>query len=175
MESGMWKVLEMIRILSTMSHPQVEEISRSELYCLSHAVYHEARGEPVEGQMAVAHSVLNRVEASRWPDTICEVVYQHKQYSHLTASTSVESDRIEWGEVVEVAAHAMVGYTDDPTNGADHFYAHKGDYGIPEPWWAPPMEYAGEFGNHLFLRSNPTSASATRERGVVTVTAQKGN
>ena len=44
------------------------------LACVALAVYFEARGEPVAGQLAVANVVMNRVESSRYPNTPCEVV-----------------------------------------------------------------------------------------------------
>ena len=46
------------------------------LACVALAMYFEARGEPVAGQLAVANVVMNRVESSRYPNTPCEVVTQ---------------------------------------------------------------------------------------------------
>ena len=51
--------------------------------CLSLTIYHEARGEDIFGQLAVAQVVMNRVESPRYPDTVCGVVTQHKQFSYL--------------------------------------------------------------------------------------------
>lgn len=44
--------------------------------CLATAIYHEARGEPLKGQFAVAEVILNRVESPRFPDSVCDVVFQ---------------------------------------------------------------------------------------------------
>ena len=52
--------------------------------CLALAVYHEARGEPLIGQKAVAEVVMNRVASDRFPDTICGVVMQPKQFSFVS-------------------------------------------------------------------------------------------
>ena len=49
------------------------------LYCLAQNIYYEARGSSRADQMAVSDVVLNRVKDSRYPNTICEVVYQGKQ------------------------------------------------------------------------------------------------
>ena len=49
--------------------------------CLVAAVFFESRSEPLAGQYAVAKTVINRVESSRWPDNICDVVFQNKQFS----------------------------------------------------------------------------------------------
>ena len=47
--------------------------------CLAQAVYFEARGEPLEGQLAVAQVVINRVRDARYPSTVCQVVFQNEQ------------------------------------------------------------------------------------------------
>ena len=49
--------------------------------CLALAIYWEARNQPTIGQLAVAQVVVNRVESKRWPSTICDVVWQKKQFS----------------------------------------------------------------------------------------------
>jgi spore germination cell wall hydrolase CwlJ-like protein len=46
------------------------------LRCLALNIYHEARGEPVSGQCAVGHVVMNRVSDNHYPDSICGVVKQ---------------------------------------------------------------------------------------------------
>jgi len=48
------------------------------IICLALNIYHEARNQPVAGQIAVSEVVLNRVADSKYPNTICEVVYQAK-------------------------------------------------------------------------------------------------
>ena len=46
------------------------------LNCLALNVYFEARGEPLDGQYAVAEVTMNRVASGRYPSTVCGVVYQ---------------------------------------------------------------------------------------------------
>jgi N-acetylmuramoyl-L-alanine amidase len=46
------------------------------LVCVAVAVYFESRGEPVAGQVAVAHVIRNRIEDPRYPDNACDVVKQ---------------------------------------------------------------------------------------------------
>lgn len=53
----------------------------SEVGCLALAVYFEARSDPLPGRMFVAQTVINRVESKRFPDTVCDVVLQKKQFS----------------------------------------------------------------------------------------------
>ena len=54
-----------------------------ELHCLAGAVYFEARGEPLEGQLAVAQVIVNRAEDRRFPSSYCGVVYQRSQFSFV--------------------------------------------------------------------------------------------
>jgi len=50
----------------------------SEAHCLALNIYHESRSDNLAGQYAVADVVLNRVENKRYPNTVCDVVYQGK-------------------------------------------------------------------------------------------------
>ena len=52
------------------------------LMCMALNIYHEARNQSIVGQVAVAEVVMNRVEDSRFPDTICEVVKQAVTYKN---------------------------------------------------------------------------------------------
>ena len=54
------------------------ELPPQQMDCLARAVYWEARGEPIEGQLEVAHVVLNRVRDARFPNTPCAVVQQRR-------------------------------------------------------------------------------------------------
>jgi N-acetylmuramoyl-L-alanine amidase len=49
--------------------------------CLSSVIHHEAKGEQLEGQIAVANVVMNRVKSGKFPDTVCGVVKQRGQFS----------------------------------------------------------------------------------------------
>lgn len=51
------------------------------IMCLAMAVYFEARGEPMVGQVAVAQVVMARVDDHRYPNTVCEVVKQGHYYT----------------------------------------------------------------------------------------------
>ena len=48
------------------------------VYWLSHIVYSEAGGEPLEGQIAVAQVVLNRKACHLWPITIYGVIFDDR-------------------------------------------------------------------------------------------------
>jgi spore germination cell wall hydrolase CwlJ-like protein len=73
--------------------------------CLANAVYFEARGEPIEGQLAVAEVVLNRAASGRYPGTICEVVTQPWQFSFVRDGIIPHADRssASWHRAVAIA------------------------------------------------------------------------
>jgi spore germination cell wall hydrolase CwlJ-like protein len=52
------------------------KLPKAERRCLAEAVYFEGRNETIEGQIAVAQVILNRVRSGNWPSTICAVVRQ---------------------------------------------------------------------------------------------------
>lgn len=68
------------------------KISKSELKCLAENIYHEARGESTLGKLAVAKVTINRTLNSKFPATICAVVYQPGQFS-WTSNKIAKSDQ----------------------------------------------------------------------------------
>lgn len=71
-------VMWMILFAMVSSGVQARELPPQQFDCLARAVYWEARGEPIEGQLEVAHVVLNRVRDERFPNTPCAVVHQRR-------------------------------------------------------------------------------------------------
>lgn len=56
-------------------------ITAAAVLCMSSVIHHEARGEPYAGKVAVASVVLNRKDSPRFPNTVCGVVKQPRQFS----------------------------------------------------------------------------------------------
>ncbi len=77
--------------------------------CLANAVYFEARGEPLEGQLAVAEVVLNRSRSGRYPPTVCGVVTQRAQFSFVRRGIIPRADRASeaWRRAVGIARVAQ--------------------------------------------------------------------
>ena len=120
---------------------------REELYCGAQNIYHESRGETNLGQIAVAHVVRNRVESSRYPNTVCEVIWAPKQFSWTHDGKSDEpKDRPAF--VKAVWLHLIANMKNDITVGALNFYAHK----KVTPSWAAEKEVVALIGNHTFLK-----------------------
>ena len=138
-------------MLTKAGHENAAQIDRDQLYCAAQNVYFESRGEPDIGQMAVTQVVLNRVESYKWPETICGVVWQDKQFSwtHDGKSDRInvgnKLNRLAWMKSVFYAVMAMV--EDDVTNGATHYHNTS-----VKPYWADSMNQTAIIGNHIFYK-----------------------
>ncbi|MBB4064345.1 cell wall hydrolase [Gellertiella hungarica] len=124
--------------------------------CLADAIYFEARGEPLKGQAAVAQVVLNRVRNPAYPDTICGVVYQNKDWTNQ-CQFSFACDRIKdiiWSPerhkvAEEIALAVTAGKIWLPEVGSStHYHAI-----YVKPNWAPTMKRVAKIGWHIFYRT----------------------
>ena len=118
--------------------------------CLATAVYFEARGESLEGQLAVARVVINRASSGRYPPDWCGVVKQPAQFSFVrhgefpAADTNCEAWR-KAEAVAEIAAANIV-----PSVSSDVLWYHA-DYVAPA--WRRGLQQAEQIGAHIFYRS----------------------
>lgn len=125
-----------------------------EWLCLREAIYHEARGEDVVGQFAVAEVILNRVDSARYPDTVCEVVNQnvHRanacQFSYACDDRSVRlSDSRAIAISGRIARTAIDVFDRQLTGGATHYHSVR-----VSPNWSLTMERTARYGSHIFYR-----------------------
>ena len=145
--------------------PEAPELN-PEIMCLARNIYFEARNESAFGQLAVASVTLNRVDSTKFPNTICEVVHQAK-YSKWWAEAhgkkvpvrnqcqfswycDGKSDKIFDHKIYEkIYKLAEVAYnTDiDITDGATHYHA---DY--VNPSWASHMKTVAKVDTHIFYK-----------------------
>jgi len=122
------------------------------LLWLSLNVYHESRGEPEIGQLAVAHVTLNRALEDQ--KSIADVIMAPKQFSWtFQKKTYVPLEINPLQESLRVALKAMT--TPDFTKGST-FY-HRVDVA---PGWAIGKAYIGRYGSHKFYRHNDSPISA---------------
>lgn len=126
----------------------------AEWRCLSEALYFEARGEPVEGQYAVAEVILNRVDHPNYPASICGVVSQGTGRRFACQFTYTCDDRPEaigdteaWNRVGQIARIMIDGAPRDLTAGATHYHA---DW--VNPSWARLYPQTADIGIHHFYR-----------------------
>lgn len=152
--------------------------NNQQAYCLAMNIYHEARGDNLAGKYAVADVVINRVESTRYPNTVCEVVMQgpvreswktrqdpdlpdsERKYNPVRNKcqfswwcdgrddTPYNMDR--WRESQEIAYMILVmGNYRGIAEGATHYHAT-----YVNPNWNRNMQHVGRIGEHLFFRTN---------------------
>lgn len=134
----------------------------TELRCMALAIYFEARGEPVSGQVAVGHVIMNRLENARFPSTVCGVVKQgtdRRRYRcQFTWYCDGRSDRprnmMQWYRVLLLSIDIYLGKTQDPTEGALWYHAV-----YVSPPWRRAFTRGPKIGQHIFYRK-PDSTMA---------------
>jgi spore germination cell wall hydrolase CwlJ-like protein len=126
---------------------------RKEVHCLALNIYFEARNEPYEGQIAVAHVVLNRVSDPRFPETACKVIQQGGERIRHRCQFSWWCDGLsdrpknnwKWANSRAFAETVYWGRSTDPTGGALWYHA---DY--VSPYWGQVFKRNRQIGRHIF-------------------------
>lgn len=126
-----------------------------DLNCLTKNIYHEARGEPVDGQYAVAEVTMNRVASKHYPNTVCDVVYQEKfdviRKRNVSAFSWTELDRTSpinrkiWNRTWKIAAEVYDEQAELRADGA-LFYHSK----YIRPRWSRGKRRIAKIGRHIF-------------------------
>lgn len=134
-----------------------KQLASKETRCLALNVYFEARGEATEGQLAVAMVTMNRVKSRHYPDSVCGVVWQRKQFSWTHDGKSDRpTDTYAWKLAQKIARFAYQRYGKltertrkalDLTKGALHYYAPQ----LTLPYWAKAHSVTREIGGHIFM------------------------
>jgi spore germination cell wall hydrolase CwlJ-like protein len=153
--------------------------------CLAEAVYFEARGEAVRGQIAVAQVVLNRTFSGFYPNTVCGVVYQNK-HRHLACQFTFACDKVAdvvrepdmWDRARKIAKAMLDGQLWLPEVGkSTHYHAYW-----VHPSWVHEMRKMYKFGVHTFYRPRawgdggdaPSWGTPARTAAISAELAQKG-
>jgi spore germination cell wall hydrolase CwlJ-like protein len=123
--------------------------------CLAEAVYFEARGEAVRGQIAVAQVVMNRAFSGFYPNTVCGVVYQNK-HRHYACQFTFACDNVAdvvrepdmWDRAKKIAKAMLDGQLWLPEVAkSTHYHAYW-----VRPSWVNEMKKMYKFGVHTFYR-----------------------
>jgi len=121
--------------------------------CLAMNMFYEARNESTLGQLMVAEVTLNRVESNRYPDNVCDVVWQRKQFSWTHDGKSDNPDRLSyldrqvWESIQDLAWDVITGTADVPSTGATMYHA---DY--VSPYWINGYNEVAVVGTHIFYK-----------------------
>ena len=123
-----------------------------EANCIAVAVYHEARGESLEGQMAVAKVIMNRAASGKYPSSWCGVVKQPWQFSFVNPRSgympSVDQASASWRKALGVTRLAVANAVQSVPSDCLWYHA---DYVAPS--WGRRLTRVDKIGAHIFYRS----------------------
>ncbi len=130
-----------------------------QVYCLSKNIYHEAANQSDDGRAAVGFVTLTRYNDRNFPDTICDVVFERKQFSWTLEPLKVSNDKPlmnnrDYKEIV-LLSHDLMSDTQhkfDPSYGADHYHKVEmpGDGKYPAWTGDKNMRKLVIIGDHIF-------------------------
>ena len=125
------------------------ETDGREEHCLASAIYFEARGESLEGQLAVAEVVLNRAQSGRYPASLCGVVVQPAQFSFVRRGVIPAANRASeaWRRAVAIARIAKAGATRLLSGDVLWYHAN-----YVAPSWGRRLALSNRIGAHIFYR-----------------------
>lgn len=128
-----------------------------DIKCLTLNIFHEARSESVAGQRAVASVTLNRVASKRYPNTICEVVYEKRwdriRKRYVGAFSWTEFDQPPklkskaWHRAWKIAESVYKEKGKVLFHGAVFYHAKH-----IKPSWARKKKPVARIGNHIFYK-----------------------
>lgn len=120
-----------------------------QLRCLAGAIYFEARGEPLAGQLAVAEVIVNRAASGRFPASYCGVVTQRSQFSFVKGgripAAPTGSPVYQRAKAIAQIAHRNLWSSD----AKDALYFHARHV---SPAWSGRKQAAARIHNHVFYR-----------------------
>ena len=135
--------------------------------CLANNIYHEAKSQSTAGQIAVGLVVINRVRDSRFPNTICEVVYQAKyskwwkeekgkdvprkhkcQFSWFCdGKPEIITDIEHYQQILRLVSRILTNRYAGMIEGATHYHAT-----YVNPKWNKEKTRIGRIDDHIFYR-----------------------
>lgn len=118
-----------------------------QMRCLAGAIYFEARGETLEGQLAVGRVIINRSQSGRFPASYCGVVYQPGQFSFVQGNSmpSIREASADWHEAIAIARIAVQESWKSAAQGALYFHAKR-----VSPKWR--LTRIAQVDDHIFYR-----------------------
>ncbi len=138
------------------------KLAEGEKLCLAQAIYHEARGESREGQLAVANVIINRAMSKKYPSTICGVVFQNadkgRYKCQFTFACDGRSDlgreRNAWNRSIKMAEDAFYEFQRGERPGVvpnSVLFYHTT---AVAPKWSHTFNRVAAIGSHVFYATN---------------------
>lgn len=154
-------LLGVVALITSLSHCVGLKHASEEKQCLALNIYHEARGEPLDGRIAVATVTMNRVISDKFPNDLCRVVFQrrlNREHGFYVGQFSWTQDHLSdtptedaaWADALNLARNV---YENNLSNHdvKDALFYHA-TY-ISSPGWARRMHKITTIGQHVFYRN----------------------
>jgi spore germination cell wall hydrolase CwlJ-like protein len=127
----------------------IEDQLAPDMKCLAQAVYFEARGEPLDGQLAVAKVVMNRATSGLYPRDYCAVITQRAQFSFVRRGVIPQADETSaaWRRAKAIARIAQQDLWASEARDALYFHAN-----YVNPSWARRKTQLARIDTHIFYR-----------------------
>lgn len=141
-------------------------VDSEQAFCMAMNIYHEARGEVLEGQVQVAHVTLSRVTDPRFPSTVCDVVKKKGAFTWVLNNPTDDINfkrpdgTVNQAEIssfivaTELSIWALNGYLPDRCDGANHYYNPS----LATPNWSKIYTHKCVIDDHVFLKREVGSA-----------------
>lgn len=149
LEQELQEAVEETNKLSRRLENRLPSVAGNDLEWLALNIYHEARGETVEGMMAVGVVTLNRVASLKYPNTIEEVVKQNRQFSwYWDGRCDIPRDITSWETSKSIARILLINNTLPIKKKLDGVYHYHATH--VKPRWTKKMDRIAIIGNHIF-------------------------
>ncbi len=138
------------------------EVATKEKDCLAMAIYHEARGESTDGQMAVGNVIVNRALSKKFPSTLCGVIFENADKGRYRCQftfacdgrSDVGTERKAWAKAEQLADEIYRKFAQGKAPGIlpnTALYYHTR---AVSPDWSSRFTRVASIGAHLFYASN---------------------
>lgn len=124
-----------------------------EIKCLADNIYFEARNESTKGQVAIALVTLNRIKSRKYPNSICKVVWQYKQFSWTIDGLSDKPRNMKaYEKAMKISTYIVESklegrHIPDFTGGATHYHAN-----YVSPYWRHGLIELTSIDTHIFYK-----------------------
>lgn len=132
-------------VKSDFTQPPLVEASQKDIHCLAQNIYHEARSEPIKGQIAVAQVTINRVKLANFKKSVCQVVFAPNQFSWTLNKHIKVRDTQAWKTSLAIAKAVLTNSIRLPNFTATHYHTRQ-----VNPRWNRNMEVLAVIGSHIF-------------------------
>ena len=129
-------------------------VLNKEIVCLAEAIYFEARGEEIIGQIAVAEVILNRVNSSEFPNKICKVISEGEknlnacQFSYnCDGMLETIVEKKIYKRILKISSVLYKGFASVLTDGAVFYHSNE-----VRPSWANKLKKTAKIGRHHFYK-----------------------